>query len=88
MYNVKCRNKYKINHVLSLSLSLSLQQLAKQGELEKQQRLQFHRELYQKNLAEKAKVNYAKNYTLCQGVLMQILDFATKMAHYRDLTQG
>ena len=56
--------------------------------MENQKRLQFHRELYQKNLAEKAKLNYAKNYALCQGILMQMLDFATKMAHYRDLTQG
>ena len=65
-----------------------LQQLARQGELEKQERLQLHRELYQENLAEKARLNYAKNYSLCQSVLMQVLDFATKMAHYRDLTQG
>ena len=65
-----------------------LQQLAKQEEFEKQERLNFHKDLYRKNLAEKSRQNYAKNYELCNQVIHQIVDFATKMVHYRELTQG
>ena len=71
-----------------LTFVFYVQQLAKQGEFEKQERLNFHKELYRKNLAEKSKLNYTKNYELCTQVLYQIVDFATKMAHYRELTQG
>ena len=73
---------------LHCTLSSHVQQIARQEESEKQERLKFHKELYQQKLAEKAKLNYAKNYELCHQVMLQVVDFATKMAHYMDLTQG
>ena len=44
-------------------------------------------ELYRANLASKAELNYRRNYQLCREVLLLVVDFATKMAEYRDITE-
>ncbi len=33
-------------------------------------------------------MNYQKHYQLCRGVLLQVVEFCTKLAHYRELTEG
>ena len=42
--------------------------------------------MYRKNMEEKAERNYQMNYYMCQRMVFQILDFATKLAHYKELT--
>ena len=44
-------------------------------------------ELRKRLLMEKAERNAKKNYSVCQQIVLQILDFATKMAEYRELTE-
>lgn len=39
-------------------------------------------------MAEKGERNYQMNYYMCQRIVFQILDFATKLAHYKELTKG
>lgn len=56
-------------------------------EQEQKERYRHHQTLYQKNLAERAEKNYHFNYKLCQGIVLQMLDFTTKLAQYRELTQ-
>lgn len=55
-------------------------------EKEKRERLRHHKEIYQRNMAEKAERSYQKNFIMCHMVVLQILDLATKIAHYRELT--
>lgn len=50
------------------------------------ERLRHHKEIYQRNMAEKAKQNYQMNHLMCYRIVLQILDLATKLAHYRELT--
>ena len=57
-------------------------------EKERKERLKHHRKMYRKNMAEKAERNYQMNYYMCQRMVFQILDFATKLAHYKELTKG
>lgn len=64
------------------------QERAHQAELERRSQLQHHLELHRRLLAEKAEKNYQKHYRLCREVLMQVVDFSAKLAHYRELTQG
>lgn len=56
-------------------------------EEEKKKRLKHHNDLYQKKLAQKAKLNYQANYSVCHDIVLQMFDFATKLAHYRELTK-
>ncbi len=56
-------------------------------EKERKERLKHHRKMYRKNMAGKAERNYQMNYLMCQRIVFQILDFATKLAHYRELTK-
>ena len=65
-----------------------LQGLALLEEKERKERLRHHRKIYRKNMAAKAERNYQINYEMCSKIVLQIIDFATKMAHYRELTKG
>ena len=60
---------------------------AKLEEQERKRRQAQHNDLYQRNLAKKAKLHYEANYSVCEGILMQIVDFSTKLVHYRELTK-
>jgi hypothetical protein len=64
-----------------------LQGLALLEEKERKERLRHHRKVYRKNMANKAEKNYQINYDTCNRIVLQIIDFATKMAHYRELTK-
>lgn len=64
-----------------------MQGLALLEEKEKKEQLRHHRKIYRKNMAEKAEKNYQMNYKMCNKIVVQIIDFATKMAHYRELTK-
>lgn len=64
-----------------------LKGLALLEEKEKKERLLHHKMVYQKNINDKAEQHYKLNYSLCQGIVSHMLDFATKLAHYRELTQ-
>ena len=63
-----------------------MQGLALLEEKEKKEQLRHHRKIYRRNMAEKAEKNYQMNYKMCNKIVLQIIDFATKMAHYRELT--
>lgn len=54
---------------------------------ERKERLRHHRKIYRKNMADKAAKNYQINYEMCSKIVLQIVDFATKMAHYREITK-
>ena len=64
------------------------QELARQEEEEKRARLKHHLSLHRQYLSDRAKQHYQKNYQLCHQIILQLVDFATKMAEYREVTQG
>ena len=64
------------------------QKLARQDEEGRQARLQHHLTLHRQYLNERAKQHYQKNYQFCHKILLQLVDFSTKMAEYREITQG
>lgn len=43
--------------------------------------------LYKQHKAEEAELNYHKHYQIASSVMDQILDLATKIAEYRELTE-
>ena len=68
--------------------SFSLTQgLALLEERERKERLRHHRKIYRKNMADKAEKNYQINYDMCSKIVLQIINFATKMAEYREITK-
>lgn len=43
---------------------------------------------YKENVERKKDINYQRNYRVFEGVLLQMVDFATKTVEYMTLTQG
>jgi len=60
---------------------------ARLEEEERKKRLKHHKKLYQTNLTKKSQLNYEANYAICYDIAIQIADFSTKLAHYRELTK-
>lgn len=46
-----------------------------------------HLALYRQHKAEQAELNYHKHYQIASSIMNQILDLATKIAEYRELTE-
>ena len=79
---------YTHTHTHTHTHTLTLQKLGRQEEEGRQARLQHHMTLHRQYLNERAKQHYRKNYQFCHKILLQLVDFSTKMAEYREITQG
>ena len=78
-------------HSLTLPHSLThcshrTQELSKQSDRERKARETHNLTLYRQHQAEQAELNYRKHYQMVSIIMSQIVDFTTKMAEYRDLT--
>ncbi|XP_043925933.1 sperm flagellar protein 2 [Protopterus annectens] len=62
--------------------------LAKQARLDNEDEIRKQIELHDKIAAEHAEAKYRKHYRICQEILDQITDLATKSAEYRELTHN
>jgi adenylate kinase family enzyme len=62
--------------------------LAKQGEKERRALELHHLKLYRQHKAQQAELNYRKHYQLAASIVDQMLDFSTKIAEYRVLTEN
>ena len=62
------------------------QELSKQSERERKAREAHNLTLYRQHQAVQADLNYRKHYQMVSVIMSQIVDFTTKMAEYRDLT--
>lgn len=60
--------------------------MARLAKKEYEEQTRKDKELHDKIAAERAEARYRKHYDLCQGVVGQIVDFASKVAEYRELT--
>lgn len=60
--------------------------MARLAKLEYEEQTRKDKELHDKIAAERAEAKYRKHYDICQDVVGQILDFAGKVAEYRELT--
>ena len=63
-----------------------VQKMAQLAKLEYQEQTKKDLELHSRIMAERAQEKYAKHYSECAGILSDILDFSTKVAEYRELT--
>ncbi|XP_067838179.1 sperm flagellar protein 2 [Heptranchias perlo] len=60
--------------------------LARQEKLEHVEKTQQQREVHERIMAERAEERFRKHYTLCWEVVDHIVDLATKVGEYRQLT--
>ncbi|XP_052233181.1 sperm flagellar protein 2-like [Dreissena polymorpha] len=63
-------------------------EMARLAKLEYTEQTRKDKELHDQIAAERAEAKYRKHYESCQGVMDQILDFACKVAEYKELTNG
>ena len=56
------------------------------AKLEYIEQTQKDQELHHRIMAEKAQARYRKHYDMCGNVLSDVVDFSTKVAEYRELT--
>nr|XP_020851340.1 sperm flagellar protein 2 isoform X1 [Phascolarctos cinereus] len=62
--------------------------LARQAKLEYEEQAQKEIEIHERITAERAQARYKKHYSMCAEILDHIIDFSTKVAEYRELTQN
>ncbi|KAG8599083.1 hypothetical protein GDO81_002871, partial [Engystomops pustulosus] len=60
--------------------------LQKEAKLDREEEIQKIQEIYEQIAAERAEARYKKHYYTCQGIVRQIVDLATKIGEYRELT--
>lgn len=75
-------------HVTFLTLSGwgLVQALARQAKLEYAEEMKKEIEVCQKIAADRAQNKYKKHFEICKNIMGQIVDLATKMEEYRQLT--
>ena len=56
------------------------------SKLEYEEQTMKDQELHNQIMAERAKLRYEKHYNMCGDVLSDMVDFSTKVAEYRNLT--
>ena len=63
-----------------------VQEMARLAKQEYEEQTRKDQELHDQIAAERAEAKYKKHYETCHDVVDQILDFAGKVAEYRELT--
>jgi len=61
--------------------------MCRQAKEDYAEELEREREVHARIMNEKAQKRYRRHYEMCRGVLDLILDFACKIAEYRELTE-
>ena len=72
--------------VSSTSYISCMQEMARLAKLEYLEQTKKDRELHDQIMAERAEERYKKHYDMCNDVLLDIVDFTTKVGEYRELT--
>ncbi|KAK5870948.1 hypothetical protein PBY51_003853 [Eleginops maclovinus] len=62
--------------------------LAQQAKLDRAEDIRKERELCKRNAAERAQSRFKKHFKSCKDILEQIVDLATKVGEYRQLTEN
>ncbi|XP_071117594.1 sperm flagellar protein 2-like [Haliotis cracherodii] len=63
-------------------------ELARLSKLEYMEQTKKDKELHDQIAAQRAADRYKKHYDICSDVVNQVVDFASKVAEYRELTNG
>ena len=63
------------------------QELCDQAKADYEAELEREREVHARLMTEKAQQRYRRHYEACREVLDSILDFSSKIAEYRELTE-
>ena len=67
-------------------LHLFYQEMARLVKMEYLEQTQKDHQLHNEIAANRAQQRYNKHYAMCMDVLLSIVDFATKVGEYRELT--
>lgn len=73
-------------HSSHLSGRRFVQALAQQAKLERAEEIKNELEICQKISAERAQNKCAKHFAICKDIVEQMIDFATKVGEYHQLT--
>jgi len=65
---------------------MCMQEMARLARQEYEEQTRKDQELHDQIAADRAEAKYRKHFDTCQGVVGQIVDFACKVAEYRELT--
>ena len=57
------------------------------AKLEYEEQTRNDKDLHDKIAAERADAKYQKHYNTCKEMMNDVVDFASKVAEYRDLTE-
>ena len=76
-----------LEHSMTRHSPLS-QELARCEVLERADKLKHHQQVYKQQRAHKAKLSYKKDSAMCRDMLLLMVDMASKLAQYRELTKG
>lgn len=63
-----------------------VQELAAQRRLEYAEQIKADQELHDQLAAQRAQIRYSRHYDMCAAIVGDILDFASKVTEYRELT--
>lgn len=63
-----------------------VQALAQQAKLERAEEIRKELEFFNRIAAERSQIRYQKHLLICEDILEQIVDLATKVGEYRLLT--
>lgn len=64
-----------------------VQALAQQVKLERAEEIKKELEICKKISAERAQNKYKKHFAICKDIVEQMIDFATKVGEYHQLTE-
>ena len=89
MLSVLDNSMYMLMHTWSMARHPPPpQELARCEVLERADKLKHNQQVYKQQRARKAKLNYNKDYGMCRDMLLLMVDMASKLAQYRELTKG
>ena len=61
--------------------------MARLAKLEYEEQTKKDKELHDQIAAERAEAKYRKHYDMCYEIVLQMVDFTSKVAEYRELTE-
>lgn len=75
-----------LHHLSCFSCWGLVQALASQAKLDHAEEMKKEIEMCQKIAAERSQNKYDKHFAICKDIMGQMVDFATKVEEYRQLT--